>query len=134
MGSAFDELSGQVIAAAIEVHRQLGPGFLEGVYEQALRIELADRGIPFESQKSIKVCYGGRVVGIHVIDLLVADSLVVELKAVKDLEDIYYAQVKSYLRAMDLKVGLLMNFNSATLNVKRIVAQYEDRTANLTKT
>ena len=129
MGFEFDELSSRVIAAAIEVHKRLGPGFLESVYEQALRLELSDRGIPFEPQKEIEVLYGGRQVGTHILDLLVANTLVVELKAVKSLEDIHYAQVKSYLRASGTNLGLLMNFNSTTLDVKRVVLRFENRSA-----
>ena len=126
MGFAFDQLSSKVIAAGLEVHRQLGPGFLESVYDQALRVELAKRGIPFESQKEIRVVYGGQVVGIHVLDLLVADTLVLELKAVNRFEDIHLAQLRSYLKATGKKIGLLMNFNSAKLDVKRIVLDYND--------
>jgi GxxExxY protein len=121
VGIVFDEVSGKVIAAAIEVHKQLGPGFLECVYEQALKKELSKRGIAFECQKQIDVLYDGDVVGIHVLDLFVEGKLVVELKAVKALEDIHHAQVRSYLRATGVKVGLLLNFNSPTVTVKRIV-------------
>ena len=127
MRYSFDELSGKVIEAAIEVHRRLGPGFLESVYEQALRLELAKRDIPFEAQKQIKILYGGKVVGTHLLDLLVAGELVVELKAVEGFEDIHYAQVKSYLRASGAKVGLLMNFNSTQLVVKRVVLGFRDQ-------
>lgn len=126
MGRVFDELSGRVIAAAIEVHRRLGPGFVEGVYEQALRIELTQRHIPFESRKEILVSYEGQVVGRHVLDLLVDGELVVELKAVARLEQVHLAQVKSYLRAVDSGVGLLMNFAGTTLEVKRVVLQFQD--------
>ena len=126
MGFTFDELSSKVIAAAIEVHRRLGPGFLEGVYEQALRLELAERGIPFEPQKEIKVLYAGKPVGTHLLDLFVAGVLVVELKAVEGFEDIHFAQVKSYLRASGAKVGLLMNFNCTRLSVKRVVLGFAD--------
>lgn len=121
MGYEFDDLSGLVIAAAIQVHTQLGPGFLESVYEQALKLELAKRGIAHESQKEVSIHYDGRLVGSHVLDLLVAGEIVVELKAVKALEDVHYAQVRSYLRATGLKVGLLMNFSCPKLHVKRVV-------------
>jgi len=126
MGFVFDELSNRVIAAAIEVHKRLGPGFLESVYEQALRLELAERGIPFEPQKEIRVLYGGKLVGTHVLDMLVAGVLVVELKALERFEDIHFAQVKSYLRASGAKVGLLMNFNSTQLSVKRVVLGFRE--------
>lgn len=119
-GIVFDELSGRVIGAAVEVHTQLGPGFVESVYEQALKVELAKRSIGFESQKQIQVKYDSVVVGNHTLDLLVEGQLVVELKAVQALEKVHFAQVRSYLRATGTAVGLLMNFNSPTLIVKRI--------------
>ncbi len=103
------------------MHKRLGPGFLESVYENALCIELAKRRILFETQKQITVFYDGRIVGNHVLDIMVGDALVLELKAVKALEDVHYAQVRSYLRATGAKVGLLLNFSSATLTIKRIV-------------
>ena len=121
MGLAFDELSGQVKAAAIEVYKKLGPGFVESVYENALKLELAKRGIPFASQKPIDVLYDGAVVGTHVMDVLVDEGLIVELKAVKALDPVHYSQVRSYLRASGASIGLLMNFNSTVLVVKRIV-------------
>lgn len=121
----FDELSGRVIAAAIEVHKRLGPGFVEGVYDQALRIELANRGIAFESQKEIVVTYAGRPVGRHVLDMLINAVLVVELKAVASLEPAHFAQVKSYLRASGARVGLLINFAGTTLEVRRVVLRFE---------
>ncbi len=131
MAPAYDKLSSQVIAAAIEVHKRLGPGFLENIYDQALRFELEDRGIPYESQKRIKILYGDREAGEHVLDLLVADRLVVELKAIKQLEDVHYAQVRSYLRALGLQVGLLFNFNSQPLDIRRVVPRFENRTGPL---
>lgn len=127
MAPVFDALSSKVIAAAIEVHKHLGPGFLEGVYEQALRLELSDQDIAFESQKEISIFYGDRLVGKHVLDLLVEGRLVVELKAVKSLEDVHFAQVKSYLRATGTEVGLLLNFNSRQLVIKRVVLRFEER-------
>lgn len=117
----LEELSGQVIGACIAVHTELGPGFLESVYENALRIELRNRNIPAEFQKEINVLYAGEIVGTHKLDVLVADQLVVELKAVRELEDIHFAQVRSYLRATKLKHGLLINFSSMPLTVKRVL-------------
>jgi GxxExxY protein len=126
MKREFDELSGRVIAAAIEVHRSLGPGFLEGVYEQALRIELGRREIPFESQKEILVRYEGHVVGRHVLDLFVDEKLVVKLKSVVSFEQVHVAQVKSYLKAMGANVGLLLNFGGTKLDIKRVVLHFEE--------
>jgi len=118
---AFEPLSGQIIEAAIDVHTQLGPGFLESIYESALKVALRNRGITYEAQKGVSVFFGGEEVGVHRLDLLVEDQIVVELKAVKTLENIHIAQVKSYLKATRLRVGLLLNFAGPKLDVKRIV-------------
>ena len=115
------ELSGQVIGACIAVHRELGPGFLESVYENALQVELRRRQIPAEFQKEVCIRYAGEVVGVHKLDLLVAGQLVVELKPVRDLEDIHFSQVRSYLRATKLTHGVLINFSTMPLTVKRVI-------------
>ena len=118
-----DEMARAVIGAAIEVHRQLGPGFLESLYEEALGMELENRQIPFERQKEISVLYQGRQIGAQRVDFLVGQSLIVELKAVKALAEIHKAQVISYLKATHLSLGLLINFNVPVLKdgIKRIV-------------
>ena len=114
------ELSGQVIAAAIQVHQTLGPGFLESIYEAALCIELDLRGIRYERQKVAPVAYRGRPVGEHRLDLLVAGVLVVELKAVKALEDIFFATTRSYTKALGVGDGLILNFATMPLTIKRV--------------
>jgi GxxExxY protein len=96
MALELEEITGQVIGAAIEVHRELGPGFLESVYEAALVVELRHRGIPFIRQLCVPVVYRGVDVGLHRLDLFVADQVVVELKAVKDLSQEHFAVVRSY--------------------------------------
>ncbi len=118
-----DGLAREVIGAAIEVHRHLRPGFLESVYEEALVVELGLRGIPFERQRPIPVSYKERNVGEGRIDLLVGNELIVELKAVDGLAPIHKAQVISYLKAMGLHLGLLINFNVPVLRagVQRVV-------------
>jgi GxxExxY protein len=118
-----DELAHAVIGAAIEVHRHLGPGFLESVYEEALCVELADRRIPFERQKEINLLYKDREIGRHRIDLLVGKSLIVELKTVEALTEIHQAQLISYLKATRLTLGLLINFNVPILKngVRRVI-------------
>jgi GxxExxY protein len=118
-----DRLAREVIGVAIEVHRHLGPGFLESVYEEALVIELVLRGIPFERQRPVPVSYKERNVGEGRIDLLVAEELLVELKAVGALAPIHRAQVISYLKAVGLHLGVLINFNVPVLKqgIKRIV-------------
>ena len=105
----------RVIGAAIEVHRHLGPGFLEGVYEEALSIEFRLRGIPFDRQKLIAVGYKNNAVGEGKLDFLVDDRLILELKSVEALSAIHKAQVISYLRATRLHLGLLINFNVPVL-------------------
>jgi GxxExxY protein len=127
-----DELAHAVIGAAIEVHRCLGPGFLESVYEEALCVELMDREIFFERQKEISVLYKERLIGKHRIDLLVGQSLIVELKTVESLADIHKAQIISYLKATRLSLGLLINFNVSILKngIQRVV--YTERKTAMT--
>ena len=109
------ELTRKVIGAAIEVHRELGPGFLESVYEEALCLELQRQGIPFHRQVAVEVGYRGQPVGESRLDLIVDGSLVVELKAIDTLGALQSAQVLSYLKASGLRLGLLINFNVPVL-------------------
>jgi GxxExxY protein len=122
-----DPLTSRIIAAAISVHRELGPGFLEAMYEEAMTIALAEAGLLFGRQITVPIRFRGQVIGEHRIDLLVANEIIVELKAIKGLEDIHYAIMRSYLRATDLKCGLIMNFAAPTLQVKRIGAEFRRR-------
>jgi len=121
MGHEFEPLSGRIIEAAIEVHKALGPGFLESVYDKALGVSLTHRDMRWTNQREIVIVFEGEEVGLHRLDLIVEEQIIVELKAVKALEDIHYAQLKSYLKATGLGVGLLFNFNSPTLTIKRVV-------------
>ena len=119
-----DEIARRVIGAAIEVHRHLGPGFLEAVYEEALAVELSLREIPFERQRSIPVHYKGHDVGASRPDFVVEDRLVVEVKAAAGLTAIHRAQVISYLKAMGQPLGLLLNFKTYVLKdsgIRRVV-------------
>ena len=118
-----DTLAHSVIGAAIEVHRHLGPGYLESVYEEAIAIEFEVQGIPYERQCSVAVSYKGRLVGQGKIDFVVGEKLVVELKAIEKLLPVHTAQVISYLKATGCQVGLLINFDERTLRqgVKRVV-------------
>ena len=118
------ELTEQIIAAAIEVHRELGPGFLESVYEEALCIELRRRSIAFERQKIIDIPFHGEKAGEHRLDLMVDSKVIVELKAVKEFEPVFFAVVRSYLKAAGLQTGLLINFHAVPLAVKRIGPEY----------
>jgi GxxExxY protein len=116
------ELTAKIIEAAIEVHRVLGPGFLEAVYEEALAHEFHLRGIPYERQKPIVIRYKDIVAGEQRLDLLVDGKVIVELKAVKDFEDIHLAITLSYMRATNIPVALLINFNKPRLTqgIKRL--------------
>ena len=123
LGEEISQLSGGVIGAAIEVHRVLGPGFLESVYQQALGVELHLRRIPFIPQAVVAVNYKGASVGEGKLDFLVGNSLIVELKAVENLAPIHSAQVISYLKMTGHEIGLLINFNVPILKqgIKRII-------------
>jgi GxxExxY protein len=125
MAIEFEELSSLVLGVAVEVHKTLGPGFLETIYQRAMEVALTHRGIPFERQKEVHISFEGVEVGYHKLDLIVGDEemgfIIIELKAVKTFEDIHFAQVKSYLKATGIKVGLLLNFNATTLSIKRVV-------------
>jgi GxxExxY protein len=113
------EITDRIIAAAIRVHRELGPGFLEAVYEEALAVEFALSGIQFVRQKPIVLFYKDHQIGEHRLDFLVDDQIVLELKAIKALEDIHFAIGRSYLKATNLQDGLLLNFATAPLTIKR---------------
>jgi len=119
-------LTRRVIGCAIEVSRQLRPGFLESVYENALCIELAEQRIAFERQKRLLVRYKARTVGSFVADLVVAGDLLVELKAVAALVQEHEAQVINYLQATGLPVGLLLNFGTPRLEIRRLVWEYDE--------
>jgi GxxExxY protein len=119
----LDRLASEVLGAAIEVHRHLGAGFLESVYERALAIELGLRGLSFRCQAPVIVDYKGHRVSEGYMDLLVADRLIVELKAVEALLPIHGVQLRSYLKASGLSLGLLISFNVPILlrGVRRVI-------------
>lgn len=122
-GSLHSELTGTIIGAAIAVHRELGPGKLESVYERALAIELRTQRVPFRTQVPIPMLYRGESVGDFFADLIVDRKVLVELKAVDALRSVHRAQVLSYLRATGLELGLLINFNVRVLKdgVRRLI-------------
>ncbi|HEY5935165.1 MAG TPA: GxxExxY protein [Kofleriaceae bacterium] len=122
-GSLHSELTGIIIGAAIAVHRELGPGKLESVYERALAIELRALGVPFCTQVAIPMLYRGESVGDFFADLIVDRKVLVELKAVETVRPVHRAQVLSYLRATEIELGLLINFNVPVLKngVRRLI-------------
>ena len=117
----YKELTEKIIGAAIQVHQQLGPGFIESIYEKALMIEFRKRGLQVKEQQEVIVKYDDIEVGRHRLDLFVEGSIVIELKAIKDLEDIHFAIVKSYLKSVGKKHGLLLNFAKVKLEIKRVI-------------
>jgi GxxExxY protein len=121
MAHQFEEISSRILAAAVEVHKALGPGFLESIYQKAMEVALQHRGIAFQRQKEVHVYFEEVDVGLQRLDLVVEEQIILELKAVKCLEEIHYAQLRSYLKATRLRIGLLLNFNAPTLVIKRVV-------------
>jgi len=121
--TAFNELTSQIIGSAIEVHRVLGPGLLEPLYERAMCIELDSRGIRFERQLRAPAYYKGRLLGEYRVDLLIENAVVVEIKSVTALLPVFDAQMLTYLRLTAKRVGLLMNFNSRLMKdgIRRFV-------------
>lgn len=122
MSLEYENLTEKIISAAIEVHRRLGPGFLESIYEKALIIELQKRGLTVVSQMELIALYDGVEVGRNKLDLFVENTIIVELKAIKNIEDIHFAIVRSYLRAAGHKHALILNFAKMTLEIKRVIA------------
>ena len=120
MENERDELTELVIGYAYEVANTLGCGFLEKVYENALGIELRQAGVKVEQQYPLKVAYKGAIVGDYQADLLIEGRLLVELKAVKAIEDVHLAQCLNYLKATGMKTCLLLNFGTPRIGVKRI--------------
>ena len=117
------DLTDRIIACAIEVHRHLGPGLLESTYENALCAELESNGLAFTRQVALPLFYKGKLISEHRPDLVVEDHVVVEVKSIARFENVHVAQVLTYLRVTSLRVGLLLNFNSAILKhgIRRVV-------------
>ncbi|HFQ95316.1 MAG TPA: GxxExxY protein [Anaerolineae bacterium] len=123
MPEPIERVGKQILDAAFRVHRELGPGFLEKFYEEALCIELAAQGIPFVRQKSIEVYYRGHLLGRQRLDIIVDEKVIVEVKAVEKLLPVHEAQLISYLQATGLRLGFLINFQVHLLKhgLRRIV-------------
>jgi len=117
----YKDLTKEIIGAAMEVHSTLGCGFLESVYEEALAVEFDLRDVSFERQKPLDVFYKEKNVKQFVCDFLVAGAVLAELKAIKELKELQKAQVLNYLRATNLKLGLLLNFGASSLQYKRVI-------------
>ena len=120
----LNKISERIINAAYKVSNSLGAGFLEKVYENALAHQLIKDGMRIEQQKPIKVYYDNIVVGDYFADLIVEGSVIVELKAAKNIEDIHLAQCLNYLKATGLKLGLIINFGKPRVEIKRVVNNF----------
>lgn len=116
----YAEITGDVIGCAMEVHRVLGCGFQEYIYQRALSIELAKKKIKFIEQFEMNVLYKGDIVGKRIVDFFVDNKIMVEIKAVTVLEDVHMAQALNYLEASGSEVGLLINFGAKSLQFKRL--------------
>ena len=119
----INDITYAINGAAFEVNRILGSGFLEKVYENALLIELRERGFNAESQVPVKVFYKNKVVGEYIIDILVDKKVIVELKTVEKFDNVHQAQLLNYLKASGIQVGLLINFKHPKVEIKRMVLE-----------
>ena len=117
----YSELTSRIIGCAMAVHRALGNGFQEVIYQRALEIELTDNGIVFSREHEMPVYYKNQQIGTRRVDFLIEQVVSVELKAIIKLEDVHFAQAINYLEAYDLEVGLLINFGSKSLEFKRLL-------------
>lgn len=120
-------LTQQIIGCVVQVHRTLGPGFVEPIYRRALVIELRSGGLHVEVEKEVAVYYKGEHVGTHRLDLVVNEIVVLELKAVSELAAAHYEQLRSYLRASSLQVGLLINFGRERSDFRRVESPINDQ-------
>lgn len=115
------ELTGKIIGCFMEVHRQMGNGFQEAIYQRALQIEMELQGLPFSREHEMDIFYKGVLIGQRRVDFFVAERVMVEIKAVISLQDVHLAQAINYLEAYGLGVGLLINFGSKSLEFKRLM-------------
>ncbi|MDI6783922.1 MAG: GxxExxY protein [bacterium] len=117
----YPELSYQIMGVIFEVHKELGPGFLESIYEKALIDELQEKGLRVETQKPIDIVYERKKIGVHRVDLVVEDTIIIELKTVERFSIHHQAQLISYLKASKCKLGILVNFSKKRVEYDRVV-------------
>jgi GxxExxY protein len=130
---ADKEITDRIIGAAIQIHKTLGPGFLEAIYEEALATEFDHLGINYERQRIIRIEYRGKPIGEHRLDFLVEGKVIAELKAIQSLEDIHFAIVRSYLKATGLQSALLLNFASMPVTIKRVGREESGRAKSISE-
>ena len=117
-----DALTTRIIRCVILVHQTLGPGYIESVYRRALLVELGKQGLAASAEHQVLIYYDGCLVGRHRLDLLVEDRVILELKTTEVLSRAHYAQVRSYLKATQLELGLLINFSGERADFRRVIA------------
>jgi GxxExxY protein len=120
---AHAKLTERLLGAAIAVHKELGPGFLEKIYERALCIELDRERIPYQQQVRIPIFYRAKICGFHQLDLVIDSTVIIELKAAKNFQDVHFATILSYLKASNMPVALLLNYAAPTLAIRRFGQQ-----------
>jgi GxxExxY protein len=121
----LSELTARIIGCAMEVHKVLGNGFQEVIYQRALALEMKDNAIDYSREHEIKIFFKGHHIGERRVDFFVENKVMVELKAITHLEDVHLAQTINYLEAYKLEVGLLINFGSKSLQFKRVMKKAE---------
>ena len=121
MSLLYEELTYKIIGCALEVHKELGSGFLEKVYENALMVSLIEKGVHVKQQNPVKVKFKGRIVGEYVSDILVEEKVILELKAGDKLSNIHRAQVLNYLKSTNLRLAILLNFKNQKLEYERFI-------------
>lgn len=126
----YSDLTAKIIGAAMEVHKILGNGFQEVIYQRALAIELAENGLSFVREQEMKLEYKGRKIGTRRVDFFIEGKVMLEIKAVIRLEDVHLAQAINYLEAYDLEIGLLINFGSKSMEFKRLMRKFKNNTKN----
>jgi GxxExxY protein len=126
----YSELTGKIIGCAMEVHKILGNGFQEVIYQRALAIELGSAGIAFEREKEMPIFYKNEQIGARRVDFLIENDISVELKALTKLEDVHLAQAINYLEAYNIEIGLLINFGAKSLEFKRLINKVKTNQKN----
>lgn len=122
---AHKNLTEKVIGIALRVHRNLGPGFPEKIYQRALYLEFKNEKVSFEREKKIQIFYLNSLLGYQVVDFIIDRTVVLEIKTVNEIGELYLAQMLSYLKAAKLQVGLILNFADKSLKIKRVIARSE---------
>lgn len=116
----YSKLTEQIIGIAIKIHKQIGPGFREKYYQRAMYLELQNSKLKFEREKKIRIPYGKVTLGYHIVDFIIENKVIVEIKSMKDLTDVEIGQLTTYLKLTGCKIGLLLNFGKPTLEIKRV--------------